>query len=184
MSEWFQVGSLGQIGSERPGKVPGDVKGSDTSMITTTLEDGRLDANAVQVLELLRRAVSQLQPGIEWIGDIAPQLTIQQLRVMGILYVEGPTRVSTLAQRLNVSTPTVTGILDRLVQRDMTVRVDDPSDRRVVLNVLTDEGRHVIERFHPLQPARLADAVARLSEHDQQALIDGLTVLLSVAGRS
>lgn len=153
-------------------------------MITTTLDEGQVDGGAVQVMELLRRAVTQLRPGIEWIGDVAPQLTMQQLRVMGILYLEGPTRVSTLAQRLNVSTPTVTGILDRLVQRGMTVREDDPADRRVVLNVLTDDGRKVIERMHPIQPTRFEEAVARLSQEDQQALIEGLTVLLAVAGRA
>ena len=151
-------------------------------MITTTLDEGQA-GNAVQVMELLRRAVTQLQPGIEWIGDVAPQLTMQQLRVMGILYNEGPTRVSTLAQRLNVSTPTVTGILDRLVQRGMTVREDDPADRRVVLNVLTDDGRKVIERMHPIRPSGLEEAIARLSEHDVQALIEGLQVLLLVAQR-
>jgi DNA-binding MarR family transcriptional regulator len=152
-------------------------------MITTTLDEGQAEGNALQAMELLRRAVTQLQPGIEWIGDVAPQLTMQQLRVMGILYNEGPTRVSTLAQRLNVSTPTVTGILDRLVQRGMTVREDDPADRRVVLNVLTDAGRKVIERMHPIQPTRFEEAVSRLSRHDQQALIEGLQVLLQVAGR-
>jgi DNA-binding MarR family transcriptional regulator len=148
------------------------------------LAQDQADGNAIQVMDLLRRTVTQLQPGIEWIGDVAPQLTMQQLRVMGILYTEGPTRVSTLAHRLNVSTPTVTGILDRLVQRGMTVREDDAADRRVVLNVLTDEGRKVIERMHPIQPGRLEDAVARLSQHDQQTLIEGLTVLLQLAGKS
>jgi DNA-binding MarR family transcriptional regulator len=52
-----------------------------------------------------------------------------------------------------------------------------------VLNVLTDAGRKVIERMHPIQPTRFEEAVSRLSRHDQQALIEGLQVLLQVAGR-
>jgi DNA-binding MarR family transcriptional regulator len=154
--------------------------------MTATLVDHQQSdaARVTEVVDLLRRTIIQLQPGLEHLGELWPQLTIQQLRVMRILYNEGPTRVSVLAQRLAVSTPTVTGILDRLVQRGMTAREDDPNDRRVVLNVLTAEGHRVIERLHPIQSDRLHAVVSRLSEDDQQALVAGLTVLLSVAGRN
>jgi DNA-binding MarR family transcriptional regulator len=79
---------------------------------------------------------------------------MQQLRVMMILYSEGPTRVSVLAKRLNVSTPTITGILDRLVRQELTYRADDPRDRRVVLNALTDRGRDVIEQLEQTKHIR------------------------------
>ena len=136
------------------------------------------------IVDLLRRTIVELQPGVETLGENWPQLTLQQLRVMHILYCDGPTRVSTLAHQLEVSTPTVTGILDRLVQRNMTSRDDDPSDRRVVLNLLTPLGRQVIEGLHPVQSEHLSRVVERLSETERQVIADALCLLLSSASRS
>lgn len=107
-----------------------------------------------------------------------PNVTMQQLRVMMILYSEGPTRVSVLAKRLNVSTPTITGILDRLVRQELTYRADDPRDRRVVLNALTDKGREVIEQLQPLDAGRLSRAIEKLSRDQQNALASALADLV------
>lgn len=136
------------------------------------------------VVDLLRRTIVELQPGMESLSTNWPQLTLQQLRVMHILYSSGPTRVSTLAQALRVSTPTVTGILDRLVLRGMTSRADDPSDRRVVLNLLTPLGLQVIEGLHPVQPEYLNRLVGRLSDDERQVITDGLQTLLEASIRT
>jgi DNA-binding MarR family transcriptional regulator len=135
------------------------------------------------VVDLLRRTIVELQPGMESLSANWPQLTLQQLRVMYILYSSGPTRVSTLAQALHVSTPTVTGILDRLVQRGMTSRADDPTDRRVVLNLLTPRGLEVIEGLHPVQTDYLTRLVDRLTEGERQTIVDGLQALLDASTR-
>jgi DNA-binding MarR family transcriptional regulator len=78
----------------------------------------------------------------------------------------------------------VTGILDRLVQRGMTSRADDPSDRRVVLNLLTPLGLQVIEGLHPIQPEYLNRLVDRLSDDERQVIVDGLQALLEASTRS
>ena len=153
-------------------------------MMSTVASEGMTGVVSVErIVDLLRRAIVELQPGVETLGEHWPQLTLQQLRVMHILYCEGPTRVSTLAHRLQVSTPTVTGILDRLVLRGMTARDDDPSDRRVVLNLLTPLGRQVIEALHPVQSEHLNFLVERLNEAERRVVADGLLMLLSVDSR-
>lgn len=149
--------------------------------VTLMTNDERNAVNADHLVELLRRAIVYMQPGPETLSDDWPNLTMQQLRVMRILYSEGMTRVSVLARRLKVSTPTVTGILDRLVRQGLTYRADDPRDRRVVLNALTDKGCEVIERLHPVQSERIRAAVEQLSPSERDALTAGLESLLSVA---
>lgn len=131
-------------------------------------------AEPENVVELLRRTFIQLQPGPDAVSDSWPNLTMQQLRVMRILYSEGATRVSVLARRLKVSTPTVTGILDRLVRQGLTYRADDPRDRRVVLNALTDQGTAVVEQLFPIQRERISSALDRLTGEDQRKLAEGL----------
>jgi len=154
-------------------------------MISTVATDGAADvADADGLVDLLRRAFVQFQPGVESLAEHWPQLTLQQLRVMHILYCDGPTRVSTLAQRLKVSTPTVTGILDRLVHRGMTCRDDDPSDRRVVLNLLTEDGVKVIEELHPVKSDQLNSLIEHFSAHERKKIYDGLNLLLSTSSSS
>jgi DNA-binding MarR family transcriptional regulator len=139
-----------------------------------------------ELAELLRETFQRLQSSADEISAAwtDAQVTMQQLRVMAILYHEGPTRVSDLARRLSVSTPTITGILDRLVKQRVTYRMNDPRDRRVVLNNLTHNGRELVERLMPAQDDRIALALARLSSDERLNLLQSLTSLLRVIPRA
>ncbi|MDI3339819.1 MAG: MarR family transcriptional regulator [Sphaerobacter sp.] len=145
---------------------------------TALTNGGRAAADSDDLIDLLRRTLVHLQPGPESLANHWPNLTMQQLRVLRILYTAGPTRVSVLARLLAVSTPTVTGILDRLVRQGLAYRTDDPRDRRVVLNALTPEGERVIASLHPLQEERLQAAVASLDPDTRQSLAHSLSTLL------
>lgn len=153
----------------------------DMSLTVVTQNDWNSTSHD-DLVAALRKTIVRLQPGPESLADEWPSLTMQQLRVMRILYIEGATPVSVLARRLNVSTPTVTGILDRLVRQGLTYRTDDPRDRRVVLNALTERGKAVIECLHPVQEDRLQAAVDALDPSVRQALLDNLETLLDHLG--
>lgn len=135
-----------------------------------------------ELVELLRETVVRLQPSSEEISEAwaTAQITMQQLRIMTILYHEGPTRVSDLARRLDVSTPTITGILDRLVRQRLSYRMSDPRDRRVVLNNLTQDGRDLVERLMPAHGQQAERALMRLSVEEQTSLRESLRALLRV----
>lgn len=70
-------------------------------------------------------------------------LTLAQYRVLGILG-DGCEASSALAEKLAVSRPSVTGVVDGLVMRGLVLRGGDTSDRRRVSVDLTDEGRLVL----------------------------------------
>jgi DNA-binding MarR family transcriptional regulator len=135
-----------------------------------------------ELIELLRETVVRLQPSSDEISAAwsAAQVTMQQLRVMTILYHEGPTRVSDLARRMDVSTPTITGILDRLVRQRLSYRMSDPRDRRVVLNNLTQDGRDLVERLMPAHGDQAGRALARLNADERAGLRESLRALLRV----
>ena len=111
------------------------------------------DVDTDELVDLLQQTLAEFHPSLTELTEVWSDVnvTIQQLRVMTILYNDGPRRVSLLARRLSVSTPTMTGILDRLVRQDLISRQDDPEDRRVVLNALTEKGQGLIERLQPVQ---------------------------------
>ncbi len=98
--------------------------------------------------------------------DLAPQQMIA-LRMLGV----APRKMSELAGALMCDNSNVTGIVDRLEQRDLVRREAAEGDRRVKLIVLTEEG----ERMRVEITKRMAEPpppIANLSEADQRALRD------------
>ncbi len=72
------------------------------------------------------------------------EVTMPQLKIMLMLYVHGPLRMSSLAADLNVTLPTATSLADKLVERGYISRENQPDDRRVVMCKLTAEGQNAI----------------------------------------
>ncbi len=73
----------------------------------------------------------------------AIDITIRQCRAMMFLS-EAPATMSRLAGAIGASLPSTTGLVDRLVQRGIVSRHEDPHDRRLVVCELTGQGRAVI----------------------------------------
>ncbi len=71
------------------------------------------------------------------------ELTLSQYRVLGILG-DGREATSVLADKLAVSRPSVTGVIDGLVTRGLVRRDPDETDRRRIDLGLTDDGRRVL----------------------------------------
>ena len=67
-------------------------------------------------------------------------LTIPQMRLLWALRDDDGLPVGALAEHLGVNPSTITGHVDRLVRQDLVRREEDPSDRRIVRNFLTDTG--------------------------------------------
>lgn len=142
--------------------------------------DGRIDTE--ELVDLLQQALEKFLPSLAELTEdwCDVNVTLQQLRVMTIIYMKGqPQRVSTLANRLKVSRPTMTGILERLVIQGLIIRQDYPDDRRVVLNALTEQGQRLIERLQPIQRDRLRAIITKQKPNDQQKVVEAFQLLLS-----
>ena len=81
-------------------------------------------------------------------------LTLSQYRVLGILG-EGREAASALADKLAVSRPSVTGVVDGLVSRGLVRRGQANRDRRRVDIDLTDSGRELLAAADAAVDARL-----------------------------
>lgn len=78
-----------------------------------------------------------------------------------------------LSERLLVSRPSVTGLLDTLQAKGLIVRLPHSDDRRRVLVELTDAGRGLLESHFPTHYAEL-DAVVADLDLDERATLVGL----------
>ncbi len=97
-------------------------------------------------------------------------LTAPQIKIVLLLFLNGPSRMSVIASSLGVTLPTATGFVDRLVERDIVFRENDPDDRRVVVCHLTKNGERMIGRLWQLARDRLGKLFEVMSlEHLLQA---------------
>src|SRR4051812_45515127 len=95
-----------------------------------------------QVLDLRADLVRSLRPARAWL-DV--DLTMSQVKVLFVLFSDGGASMGQLAASLGVTLPTVTGIVDRLVEHGMVQREENPHDRRLVVCRLTETGTDTAE---------------------------------------
>ncbi|WP_051516041.1 MarR family winged helix-turn-helix transcriptional regulator [Candidatus Blastococcus massiliensis] len=118
------------------------------------------------------RTVARLARHVE-VALAGCELTVPQYRLLALLS-EGSVNASTLAQRLVVSRPSVTALVDGLVARGMVERGTDPADRRHVTHLVTERGQAVLDQADHTAAARLADLSTHLSPDDVPAARAGL----------
>lgn len=109
------------------------------------------------------------------------ELPLAQLRALNVLGNDGEERTPTmgeLADALGVALSTATQLAERIEKRGLARREhSDPDDRRVVRLGLTDDGRRLLAERRRRRHERLADALARMTPGQTQALVAALTPL-------
>jgi long-chain acyl-CoA synthetase len=104
------------------------------------------------------RVVARLARQVE-LAVATVDLTLPQYRVL-ILLGEGKEAASALAEKLAVSRPSVTGVVDGLVARGLVKRDHDSDDRRRVGHALTLPGRRLLESADSQVERRLSEIAA------------------------
>ncbi|WP_127573694.1 MarR family winged helix-turn-helix transcriptional regulator [Georgenia faecalis] len=132
----------------------------------------------------LVREVSRLQDEVTRLlarERLAPMLrttlTIQQLKVLMILRLEGPLGGKDLAGRLDVSMATVSGLVDRLVKRGMLERRAAPADRRVHLVGLSTEGERTVVELESVGERARALILNEMDVEGLRALARGFAAM-------
>jgi DNA-binding MarR family transcriptional regulator len=101
--------------------------------------------------------------------DLSPA----QYRILGFLSV-GPSNAAGLANKLAVTPPSLTTVVDGLVARGLVERSHDADDRRRVAHRLTDEGSRVLARADAVIEERLREIVSHVSSASGQRALRGL----------
>src|SRR5438105_9528784 len=99
---------------------------------TADLAD-RLHSAAIHLLRRLRRE------------DDASGLPAPQLSAMSVIVFGGPLTLGRLASAEGVRPPTMTRLVESLLQAGLIVRTVDPDDRRVVRVDATPKGKRLLQ---------------------------------------
>ena len=106
-------------------------------------------------------------------------LSLTQLRVLGILRDRQPT-MADLASYLGLERSTVSGLIDRAVQRGLVQKDADPTDGRSVRVSLTERARRLESRMIAEIGELMAPLTDRLNTSERKRFTD---LLAKVLGR-
>ncbi len=104
-------------------------------------------------------------------------LSLIHLQVLTILEVDGPLAMSRLADALDVSVASATGIVDRMEDRGLVERRRESGDRRVVLVHATVAGTDVFRDLGEARREHLAGLFAGMSDLELGSLLTGMQAM-------
>ena len=110
-------------------------------------------------------------------------LTTAQLRVLFLVREQPGVTAGELAHRLDVTPPTVSGIVDRLVKLGLIRREDDDSDRRLVRNTLTEMGAGACSRLERGVEVFTRRILVEMTHEELNGLILGLQAFTRASRR-
>ncbi len=125
---------------------------------------------------LMHRVASAHAPEFVGVG-----VTMSQAKVLYLVQAEPDIRMSDLAARLGVTLPSLSGVVDRLVDQGLLTRRDDPADRRQALVRISDAGISELELFRELNDRQVRNLLARLDPADLDVVERALHVLAAAA---
>lgn len=119
--------------------------------------------------ELVDRIVTELGPIIArrqrfmaraWCRQ---EVSMVHLHVLLLLDTDGPLSMSRLAESIDVSLPSATGIVSRMEERGLVRRLHGEDDRRLVMVQLSEAGRAALEEADYFRRQHISRVLRSLS---------------------
>ena len=126
-----------------------------------------------QLIELYEKISSWEHSVVKGTG-----LSPAQMHAIEIIGHEKSPRMKELAEKMGVTTGSLTVMVDRLEQKGFLERRPHESDRRSFLVVLTDKGRKHFKKHHQYHLKLTQDAMATLNPDEQQQFAGALEKIL------
>lgn len=126
---------------------------------------GRLHSAAIRLLRTLRRE------------DDGSGLSAPRLSALSVVVFAGPLSLAALAEAEQVRPPTMSRIVDALVEAGLVTRDIDPANRRSVRIAATEAGMRVLEEGRARRVRALVARLEGLTDYERRALARGVEIL-------
>ncbi|HZT09255.1 MAG TPA: MarR family winged helix-turn-helix transcriptional regulator, partial [Chloroflexota bacterium] len=116
-------------------------------------------------------------------------VTMLQFKALLIMFAvtaetdSGGPRISDLARWLNVTTATASTLVERLVDRGLVERREDPLDRRQHRCRPSSAGQQLVVRFFEATRSQSRELLSVLDEDELQTVLDAAKILIAAAAR-
>jgi DNA-binding MarR family transcriptional regulator len=108
---------------------------------------------------------------------LAGSLSIIHLHVLTVLEASGPLSMGKVAEALDVSIASATGIVDRMEQRGLVERQAQPGDRRMVIVQPTSAGLAVFSDLDAQRRTTITRILQRLTDEELSSFLIGLRAM-------
>jgi len=108
-------------------------------------------------------------------------LSLSQLGALFQICRRESSGVTDLGDKLGVTSSAASQLLERLVQQELILRSEDPSDRRVKQLILTDKGRQVLQESIRARQSWHSDLARALSAREKEDIAAALNTLIDKA---
>lgn len=129
----------------------------------------RLHSASIRLLRTLRRE------------DDGSGLSAPRLSALSVVVFGGPVSLAELAEAEQVRPPTMSRIVDALVQRGFLTREPAPGDRRSVRITATADGISLLQAGRERRVHALIRRLGKLADSERRALARGVEILERVA---
>jgi len=106
-------------------------------------------------------------------------MSVSEFLVLRMLAQTGPSRVSQIARKMQITASAVTFLTDKLADKELILRKRDEADRRVVLVSITEKGARVLEELEALRRAAAERMLEGLSDSELSGIV---AILEKLAG--
>jgi DNA-binding MarR family transcriptional regulator len=129
-----------------------------------------------EMIELQRR-VDRDRRQYELDAWLHLNLSIGQLKSLFFISNHGSTTTGKLAAALEVTPANMTGIVDRLLEKDLITRTGDPDDRRVLVLRMTPRGEELVAELRQKRKERMAELFNRLTDEEAAVVTQSLKIM-------
>jgi DNA-binding MarR family transcriptional regulator len=135
-------------------------------MSTQYLEEARAVYATVRLLhEKIVRLESHRSDGVD--GDLcAVDLTFPQWNTVKVVHDHGHVTIKGLSEALQVSAPSASAMVERLVEMGMLMREQSQTDRREVIVRVTDSGRRALDEMESTILSTLSTLMSKLTRKE------------------
>jgi DNA-binding MarR family transcriptional regulator len=135
-------------------------------------------ACAKQVVETVPILIRVIRASVRADGG---SLSLPQLRALGFVNRNPGASVSDVGNHLDVTIPSASALIDRLVKKDLIERVDDPNERRKVLLTITAKGSTALEESRTRAQTIVAHLLSAETPEQISTISQGLALLAEAA---
>ncbi|MBL4953314.1 MarR family transcriptional regulator [Neobacillus sp. YIM B02564] len=108
---------------------------------------------------------------IQWNKQFNEDLGISHILVLTHLLENGKSRPSDIAKSLGLTPPTLTHLSEKLVKRNLAVRVLDESDRRIIYLDISDKGIAMVHKANKEGVALRENLFQKLTKQELEQLL-------------
>jgi len=136
------------------------------------------------ILQRILASYNDISKSINPKGLLEINLTSAQIKLLTCFSEQEELTMTELSRNLGVSMPTMTAMVDRLVNSKMVKRERDTIDRRVVRATLSEQGRKVLKKLVRIRRNEMEKILVNLSEEEMKDFITSMEMVARLLAKA